>query len=132
MFAQAPIVLVAYSGGYNPAASVLAAGDDHKRLRGLILLDAVYGSEHAFAEWVSRQRKSAFFFSAYSKSAEPGNLALEALLAQRQVPFERGLPPRLTAKTVSFLQTPDAGHDDFVTRAWVDWPLGSVLSRVVV
>ena len=42
-FATMPVVLVAYSGGYNPAAFALSIGEADQRIRGVVLLDALYG-----------------------------------------------------------------------------------------
>src|SRR5262249_3754956 len=42
-FANMPIVLIAYSGGYLPAAVSLQRGGVKGRVRGVVLLDALYG-----------------------------------------------------------------------------------------
>lgn len=133
IFEAAPIVLVAYSGGYDPAAYVLAADDDGKRLKGVVLLDGVFGEEDKFASWIVRHHKSAFFFSAFSPSAADGNNALEALLTSKGIRFSPGLPSKLAVGTVAFLAAPrEVNHNDFVTSAWEDRPLQSVLARVAL
>jgi hypothetical protein len=43
-FHNAPVVIAAYSGGYYPAAFILKHGHADDRLRGLVLLDALYGN----------------------------------------------------------------------------------------
>ena len=50
-FRRMPIVIVAYSGGYLPAAYSLAVGGDSGRVRGLVLLDALYGERDKFVSW---------------------------------------------------------------------------------
>jgi len=46
-----PVVIVAHSGGYQAAASVLSRGDV-PQIREVVLLDALYGSEEAFRRFV--------------------------------------------------------------------------------
>ncbi len=67
-----PIVIVAYSGGYLPAAYSLAVGGDQGRVRGLVLLDALYGERDKFVSWAEGPGRSAFFVSAYSTSSQRG------------------------------------------------------------
>jgi hypothetical protein len=45
------IVLVAHSGGYRAAASVLAVGDV-PQIREVVLLDALYGADDVFLTWM--------------------------------------------------------------------------------
>ena len=131
-FARMPVVLVAYSGGYNPAAYALAVGGVGRRIRGLILLDALYGEEDKFVDWITRARKSAFFFSAYSLSSAGGNNDVAGLLAASHITVRSDAPKHLSAGTVTFLAATDPAivHDDFVTAAWVPQPLQWVLARV--
>ncbi len=73
-FHRMPVVIVAYSGGYLPAAYSLAHGGAGDRVRGVVLLDALYGEPDKFAGWVESRISRAFFVSAYSvssKQAEP-------------------------------------------------------------
>ena len=72
-FRRMPIVIVAYSGGYLPAAYSLAVGGDQGRVRGLVLLDALYGERDKFVSWAEGPGRSAFFVSAYSTSSRAGN-----------------------------------------------------------
>ncbi len=44
-FNQAPVVVVAYSGGYLSAAYALERGGADHRIKGVILMDALYGDE---------------------------------------------------------------------------------------
>jgi hypothetical protein len=131
-FARLPVVLVVYSGGYNPAAYVLAGGGAGKRVLGVVLLDAIYAEEDKFAEWIARHRR-AFFFSAYSKSSKDGNANLERLLAAKRIAYSEAAPAKLMPGTVTFLAADadaDGAHDDFLTKAWVARPVQWVLSRV--
>ena len=132
-FNAAPIIMIAYSGGYDPAAYVLANGDDHRRIRGVILLDAVFGDERAFAEWIIREHRSAFLFSAYSAASEAGNLTLQRLLQSPPIHVRQGVPQSLGPDVVGFLRTSDeVDHNDFVTNAWERWPMKALLARTTI
>ncbi|MFI5014964.1 MAG: alpha/beta hydrolase [Hyphomicrobiales bacterium] len=128
-FHSAPVVFVAYSGGYLPAAYSLQYWGGSRRLRGVILLDAAYGELDKFADWVA-SRRDAFFFSAYSKSTSDGNLRLQQLLAQRGVSFQASPDATLAGGSVTFIETQESVHNDFVTQAWTSYPLLAVLSRI--
>jgi hypothetical protein len=45
------VVVVAHSGGYQAAAAAISAGDV-PQIREVVLLDALYGAQEAFARWV--------------------------------------------------------------------------------
>jgi hypothetical protein len=125
-----PVILVAYSGGYASVAWAIHHGDIGDRLRGIILLDALYADLDKFVAWIER-RESAFFFSAYSNSAREENILLQKLLAQRRIDFLGTLPQRLGPGRVVFLATSEEVlHAEFVSRAWVDEPLRDVLARI--
>jgi hypothetical protein len=51
-FANMPVVIVGYSGGFLPAAWSLEVGGLGNRVRGVFLLDAVYGELDKFASWI--------------------------------------------------------------------------------
>src|SRR5262249_46075794 len=68
VFRAARVVVVAYSGGYQPAAFVLERGGDPGRFGGVILLDALYGHEDKFAQWIAAQRSSAFLAGIFTES----------------------------------------------------------------
>ena len=125
-----PVAIVAYSGGYYPTAWVLHHGGIGDRLRGVILLDGLYSDHDKFVQWIAR-RESAFFFSAYSRSARDENATLQRLLKERNIDFATELPARIRAGSVTFLATNDeVQHKDFVTAAWVPDPLRAVLGRI--
>jgi hypothetical protein len=131
-FFEAPVILVAYSGGYSPAAFILQGGRTDQRLRGVILLDALYGDVDKFADWLAR-RTPAFFVSAYGKAARGENIALQRMLTERNVPYQTTVPASLTRGSASFLDTTandTIRHVDFVTQAWVADPLRLLLRRI--
>ena len=64
-FANMPIIIVGYSGGFMPTAWSLDVGGLSNRVRGVFLLDAVYGELDKFASWIENNR-SGFFVSSYT------------------------------------------------------------------
>jgi hypothetical protein len=129
-FAGAPVVIAAYSGGYNPAAFVLDAGRVDERLHGVLLFDALFGELDKFADWLGR-RPPAFFVSAYGKAARDENTALQRMLGERGVTFQTHLPARLARGSVTFIAAHDEiKHNDFMTDGWVKDPLKLVLRRI--
>jgi hypothetical protein len=128
-FANMPIVIVAYSGGFGPTLAVLDRGGASSRLRGLVLLDALYDGIDTFADWIANNR-SAFFVSSYTPYTEHHNADLEHLLRQRSVPYGSELRPNHLQGTVTFLPAGDVPHQDFVTHAWTDNPVTDILARM--
>ena len=131
LFASMPVVLVAYSGGYLPAAYSLAGGGADRRLAGLVLMDALYGEVEKFAAWIGRKPSSAFVLSAYSKSSSGPNNELIAQLKQGGVEPHTGGLSELSPGRVVFLPAGDTiVHNDFLTQAWVKDPLRAVFARI--
>ena len=130
-FNQAPVVIVAYSGGYLSAAYALERGGADHRIKGVILMDALYGDEDKFASWVAARRRQAFLLSAYTESTKDENATLENLLDKRRVPYTKGLPSELNPGTIAFAQCGNLDmHGDFVTRAWRPDPLKHALAMI--
>jgi hypothetical protein len=99
-------------------------------VRGIIMLDALYGEFDTYVTWVEG-REQAFFFSAYSKSAREENAAFQKRLTERNIAFATTMPGKLAPGSVTFLATADEVlHKDFVTSAWVEDPLKAVLARI--
>ena len=129
-FRRMPVVIVAYSGGYLPAAYSLAVGGDQGRVRGLVLLDALYGERDKFVSWAEGPGRNAFFVSAYSTSSQAGNDAVRAQLEAKGVPVASGLPAELRPGVVAFVDAGSVDHNDFVTSAWGGAPLRAIFSRI--
>jgi hypothetical protein len=130
-FNQAPVVVVAYSGGYLSAAYALERGGADHRIKGVILMDALYGDEDKFAAWVAARRRQAFLLSAYTESTKDENATLENLLDKRRVPYTKGLPSALNPGTIAFAACGNLDmHGDFVTRAWRPDPLKHALAMI--
>ncbi|GAB2178336.1 hypothetical protein [Dongia sp. agr-C8] len=130
-FSHMPVILVAYSGGYLPAAWSLAVGAANRRIAGVILLDALYGDSEKFAGWIEDHRERAFLFSAFSASSAPGNGTLQDQLMRDGLSLILDLPPCLEAGDIVFLDTgSNLVHNDFVTRAWTRDPLKQLFNRI--
>ena len=129
-FERYPVVIVAYSGGYLPAAFSLAHGGARDRVKGVVLLDALFGEPDKFARWIEQERGRAFFVSAYSASSKSENEALRARLERDGVPTVAGVPDTLGPGVVAFVDSGNAGHEDFVSYAWTGDPITDVLARV--
>lgn len=129
-FAGLPIVLVAFSGGYDPLIFAATVGRVGDRVAGMILLDALFGEEEQFAFWISQHRNRAFFFSAYTEAAQgPDQTVMDSLRADA-VRFTTHAPRWLGPGTISFFPTLNIDHVDYITQAWVKNPLTWTLDRV--
>jgi hypothetical protein len=130
VFDKIPIVIVAYSGGYATTASCIRQGGTGSRVRGVVLLDALYGDIDTFASWISSRQK-AFFLSAYASSTRAHNAELLEILKDRDVAYNTKLQGPLRGGSVTFISTaPETEHRDFVTRAWTHHPVKDVLQRL--
>lgn len=129
IFDKMPIVIVAYSGGYATASSCIRHGDAGERVRGVVLLDALYGDLDTFASWIS-SRQRGFFLSAYANSTRAHNAELQEMLKGRDIAYSTKLKGQLRG-TVTFVSTaPETEHRDFVTRAWAPHPVKDLLQRL--
>jgi hypothetical protein len=128
-FANMPIVIVAYSGGFGPTLAVLERGGVRGRVRGLVLLDALYAGMDKFADWIANNR-SAFFVSSYTPYTAHHNADLENLLRKRSVPYSSVLRHSEVNGSVTFLPAGAISHRDFVTHAWVNYPVKDILARM--
>lgn len=129
-FASAPVIFVAYSGGYLAAASCATKGGINKRLRGVVLLDALYGELGKFASWIENDR-SAFFVSAYLGSTREKNAELANILTARDIGYATDLDRPLHQGDVALLSGGEnVTHRSFVTQAWVDNPIEDLLRRL--
>ncbi len=130
-FNLASVVIVAYSGGYHSAAYALERGGANHRIKGVILMDALYGDEDKFATWFAARRRQAFLLSAYTDSTKEENATLQGLLTKKRIPFTRSLPKTLSPGTAAFVATGGLDmHGDFVTRAWQPDPLEKALAMI--
>ena len=129
-FANMPVIIVGYSGGFMPAAWSLEVGGLGDRVRGVFLLDAVYGELDKFASWIENNR-TGFFVSAYTRSTKRHEIELMQALKEKGIAISRDMDGPLRPGSVVFLETPDGvTHRDYVTRAWTEHPVKDVLVKM--
>lgn len=129
-FANMPVILVGYSGGFVPTAWSLEVGGLGNRVRGVFLLDAVYGELDKFASWIEKNR-TGFFVSAYTRYTQRHDQELMQMLKEKGIAISDDLDGPLRPGSVVFVKTPDGvTHRDYVTRAWTDNPVREVLVKM--
>jgi hypothetical protein len=130
IFASMPVILVGYSGGFLPTAWSLDVGGLGNRVRGVVLLDAVYGELDKFASWVANNR-TGFFVSAYTRYTQRHDQDLMRMLRDKGIAVSQDMDGPLRNGSVVFVRTPDGvTHRDYVTHAWTDKPLKEVLIKM--
>ena len=124
-----PVVVVAYSGGFEPAAWTVSRGGLGDRLKGLVLLDALYGHMGRFASWIGKNR-DAFLINAYAGGSPRRNsYTLKAMLRQKGISYRTSLSSQLRPGSVTFLSAVTR-HRDYVTKAWTRSPISDMLRRL--
>ncbi|MGH8124167.1 MAG: hypothetical protein ACREPT_15530 [Rudaea sp.] len=130
-FRPSRVVLVAYSGGYLPAAWSLAIGKADSHVQGVVLFDAMYGQIDKFVSWLDHEHGRTFFFTAYGASTHEENEAFKQELDEANLHYKTTLPKKLLPGSITcFDAGADVKHEDFVTQAWTPNPLTWVLSRI--
>ena len=111
-----------------PGASRSAASPN--RVRGVFLLDAVYGELDKFASWIVKNR-TGFFVSAYTRSTRRHDQELMPMLRDKGIAIPRDMDGPLRPGSVVFLETPEGvTHRNYVTRAWTEHPVKDVLVKM--
>ena len=129
-FANMPIVIVGYSGGFLPTAWSLEVGGISDRVRGVVLLDAVYGELDKFASWIESHR-TGFFVSSYTHYTARRDRELMSMLRRKGIGISEDMDGPLRPGSVVFVETGDGiTHRDYVTRAWTRDPLKDVLVKM--
>jgi hypothetical protein len=129
-FEKMPIVIVGYSGGFLPTAWSLQVGGISDRVRGVILLDAIYGELDKFASWIETHR-SGFFVSSYTHYTAPRDHELMSMLRAKGIAVSENMDAPLHPGSAVFVET-GAGitHRDYVTQAWTKNPIEQVLIKM--
>jgi hypothetical protein len=129
-FANMPVVIVGYSGGFVPAAWSLEVGGLGNRVRGVFLLDAVYGELDKFASWIVNNR-SGFFVSAYTRYTRRHDRELMQMLKEKGIAISEDMDGPMRPGSVVFVETPEGvTHRDYVTHAWTENPVKEVLVKM--
>ncbi|HEY2462962.1 MAG TPA: hypothetical protein VGI32_02795 [Steroidobacteraceae bacterium] len=129
-FANMPVIIVGYSGGFVPTAWSLEVGGLGNRVRGVFLLDAVYGELDKFASWVENNR-SGFFVSSYTHYTARHDQELMRMLREKGIAVSEDMDRPLKPGSVVFVETPEGvTHRDYVTHAWTRNPVEDVLVKM--
>jgi hypothetical protein len=125
-----PIVIVGYSGGFLPTAFSLDVGGISNRVRGVVLLDAVYGQLDKFASWIANNR-SGFFVSSYTHYTARHDQELMRMLRDKGIEVAEGMDQPLRPGSVVFVETGEGiSHRDYVTQAWTRNPVKDMLVKM--
>jgi hypothetical protein len=129
-FANMPVIIIGYSGGFVPTAWSLEVGGLGNRVRGVFLLDAVYGELDKFASWIENNR-SGFFVSSYTHYTAPRDHELMRMLREKDIAVSEDIDRPLKPGSVVFVETPEGvTHRDYVTHAWTRNPVEDVLVKM--
>lgn len=130
VFANMPIVIVGYSGGFLPTAWSLDVGGLADHVRGVVLLDAVYGQLDKFASWIEHHR-SGFFVSSYTHYTARHDQDLMRMLRQKSIAVSDDMNAPLGPGSVVFVETGEGiTHRNYVTQAWTRNPIEKVLAKM--
>jgi hypothetical protein len=129
-FAKMPIIIVGYSGGFLPTAWSLEVGGISDRVRGVFLLDAVYGELDKFASWIEHHR-SGFFVSSYTRYTARHDHELMNMLREKDIAVKEDMDGPLRPGSVVFVETGEGiTHRDYVTHAWTENPVKEMLVKM--
>jgi len=128
-FDKLNVVIVGYSGGFAPVAWAIHHGGSNERMRGVILLDALYGELDKFEKWIIGDRYRRFFVSGYLGSTRARKL--QQMLDNRGIKYRMALDDRIRPGSITFLPGRNGeNHHSYVTKAWTDNPLADILNRL--
>jgi len=129
-FAKMPIIIVGYSGGFLPTAWSLEVGGISDRVRGVFLLDAVYGELDKFASWIEHHR-SGFFVSSYTRYTARHDRELMSMLREKDIAVKEDMDGPLRPGSVVFVETGEGiTHRNYVTHAWTENPVKEMLVKM--
>ncbi len=129
-FFKMPLIFVSYSGGFVPTAWALRLGTFKDRLRGIVMMDSLYGELEYFESWIMKYRRG-FFISGYLGSTRARNLQLQRQLADQGIPIQKSLDGDIKPGSVVFLAGhSEDSHRDYVTQSWTVDPIADVLNRL--
>ena len=129
-FFRMPVVFISYSGGFVPTAWALRLGHLKDRLRGIVLMDSLYGELEHFEKWILANRRG-FFISGYLGSTRARNLELRRDLGDKGIKIAESLDGDIKPGSVVFLPGhAEDSHRDYVTQAWTNDPIADILNRL--
>jgi len=125
---RAPIVIVAYSGGYRTAAQIISRGGLEGRIEGLIMLDAFFADAGVYAAWLGRNHHRAFLHALYTRSSMDETTLLKTHLVERNIAYatrDDGGP--LAGVRLIEVETP---HGEIAQKGPPAEPIGALLKRL--
>jgi hypothetical protein len=129
--ARAPVILVAYSGGYRALAAGLSeSGGPQGRVEGIVLLDTVFGEVRRIDEWLQARRGRTFLVGLYGLLSASWTIELMYRWEARGLRYRLELPARIGPGTVA-LAPVATDHVDIVTQGPPAMPLAEILRRLV-
>lgn len=129
-FFKMPVIFISYSGGFVPTAWALRLGTIKDRLRGIVLMDSLYGELEHFEKWILSNRRG-FFISGYLGSTRARNLQLQRDLKEQGIPILRTLDGPIKPGSVVFIPGhSEDSHRDYVTQSWTNDPIADILNRL--
>jgi hypothetical protein len=129
-FFKMPIIFISYSGGFVPTAWALRLGNIKDRLRGIVLMDSLYGELEHFEKWILSNRRG-FFISGYLGSTRARNLELQRELKDHGIPMLKSLDGNVKPGSVVFIPGhAEDSHRDYVTQSWTADPIADILNRL--
>lgn len=131
IFDEMPVILVSYSGGYLPTAWCLHHGGIDKRIKGVILLDSLYGEMDKYQKWISANKERSFFITTYLGSTRGRNMEMLGWLRERGIPFSTSLDRVLGPGVIDVVPGgPNDNHEDFANKALGGRPIMDMLNRM--
>jgi hypothetical protein len=106
---QAPIIFVAFSGGYKPLACTLDRGGTGSRTKGVLLLDALYDDLYIFGKWILENARRGFFVNIFTEdsSCEEKSRTLAQFLRAHHLPFKEEWPEGLRKGHICLMRSPN-------------------------
>jgi hypothetical protein len=107
-FERAPILLAAFSGGYKPLACALDRGGADSRIKGVLLMDALYEDLYIFGRWILHNAGASFFINIYTEGSacEEKTKILAQFLREHRLPFKEEWPKGFKKTRICLLRSP--------------------------
>lgn len=130
-FEEAPIILAAFSGGYKAVAYTLDRGGVTGRIRGVILLDALYEDVDKFEQWIVKHIRKSFLVNIYtSGSCERNSMSLAAALGGKGLRVKREPPDHALSRGDLYFVPSRAEHMEVPVLGPPRAPLENLLRLV--
>lgn len=125
---SAPVVVVAYSGGWRAAMWVALRGGLGNRLRGVVLLDAFFGPVERWADWKATAGATSFLVGIAGSRGRAAARRLESLFLKNGSVLAKRLPARLGSRIVLIdTATP---HDRIAVAGPPELPVAVIIARL--